>query len=496
MSAPTCTDCATATAALVAQLQAELDAASTCETTVTLTAATATAVATLDTDCAAATCSAYATTATSAGVYTVYNFDLPVHAMVDALLFGKQMAAAVASTCDTSRRCVTRSDVWSDVTLTQVDKLGTKADLYQWHAWFTLLSQYAEAALRVNGYNAQTAARALSQVALDEDYQRDRLDTRIDAQRREDVLDAATECPRACQAAADAAYERQAAHDRDGAASGRIGRSHRKRGRECGDEDDDDGFTSYGRQRRKRARIFVPIDRKPKSGFDHLLDDVAFERDCQRLEADVAEVASRKRGVQRAQLLAKNVRDVLQHASGAFARMLALVDAFLREWEAADFAAAGCAGSVTSCTLPTTGTGCDLTLYTCPTVTVTGPPLSRRLAFQQQLKAQLLDLRTFMSRQYVDGTVALCENRCDGYGAYYPHFNYVVSDCVRGATVASGDAFWTDAQTHVTQRGVCVARAVVSKTSAWAEGTVVTKETVRAYIQALERAGAVMGLCG
>ena len=101
-----------------------------------------------------------------------------------------------------------------------------------------------------------------------------------------------------------------------------------------------------------------------------------------------------------------------------------------------------------------------------------------------------------VSRQYVDGAVALCENRCDGYGAYYPHFNYVVSDCVRGATVASGDAFWTDAQTHVTQRGVCVARAVVSKTSAWAEGTVVTKETVRAYIQALERAGAVMGLCG
>ena len=35
----------------------------------------------------------------------------------------------------------------------------------------------------------------------------------------------------------------------------------------------------------------------------------------------------------------------------------------------------------------------------------------------------------------------------------------------------------------------------MSKTSAWAEGTVVTKETVRAYIQALERAGAVMGLC-
>ena len=87
--------------------------------------------------------------------------------MVDALLFGKQMAAAVASTCDPAKACCARSDVWSSVTLTQVDKLSTKADLYQWHAWFTLLSQYAEAALRVNGYNAQTAARALSQVALD-----------------------------------------------------------------------------------------------------------------------------------------------------------------------------------------------------------------------------------------------------------------------------------------------------------------------------------------
>lgn len=486
------TTCAPAATALAVQLRAELDAASTCESTVTLSAATPPLVAAADTACPVTACSGWSTTA---AIHTVYNFDLPVHAMVDALLFGTSMAPPPSTTSDGCPR----SAVWSSIALPRIDLLASTADLYTWHAWFTLLSQYVTEALRVNGYNVQTAARALDQVQLDADWQRERLDARVDAQRAEDVLDAAAECPRACQAAADRAFSDQAAGERGGAGSG----SHRGRDRDRDrygarkrrrdDSDADDQGCAGGRARRKRARVFVPLDRRSKSGFDHLLADVTYERDCKRLEADLDEVDRRRRGVQRAQLLAKNVRDVLQHASGAFARLLALVDGFLREWEAADLAAAAYAGSATTC--GTVGTACTTTAYTCPTITVRGPSLGRRMQFQQQFKAHLVDLRTFMSRQYVDGSIAMCENRCDGYGAYYPHFNYVVGDCPRPTAVTPGDAFWTDAAEQVSARGHRVVRAVVTKATDWVDGTVVDKANVQAYEQALRRAAAVMGVC-
>lgn len=469
---PSC-DCTTTTNQLISDLQSQLDNASSCEATVTITNATADAIVALQQDCVVDT---NIVSSTSSCVHTVYNFDLPVHAMVDALLFGKAMSNAVSSPCaSSSQTCCSRSAVWSSIDLTQIDRLSStngKTTLYNWYAWFSLLSQYIINAIELNTYNVQMVQRALDQINIDEEYQRAQMDTRIETQRREDCLDAAVECPTACRTAANRAYEQQAVEERDGVSSGRIGynhRSDRKRRRDDGN-DDDDGFTSYGRQRRKRARIHIPLNRRRKSEFDHLLDDVSFERDCARIETNLSEIESRKQGIQRAQQLAKNIRDVLQHASGCVAQILALIDSFLNEWR------------LHECSY---GSGMDST----------GPPLSRRLAFQQQFKTMLLDFRTFMSRQYIDGTVALCENRCNGYGAYYPHFNYVVSDCIQRGTVVNGQQFWSDAQSHVVRHGTFLARKVYQQVSTWTEGTVVPKEHVRNYIHALERAHASMALC-
>lgn len=465
-------DCITTTNQLISELNTQLENASPCEATVTISNSTANAIVDLEQNCVVDT---NLIQSTSSCVHTVYNFDLPVHAVADALLFGKSMSNAVSSPCATSSQtCCSRSSVWSSIDLTQIDRINStngKTSLYNWYAWFSLLSQYISNATELNTYNIQMVQRAFEQINIDKEYQLSQMDTRIETQRREDCLDAAVECPTACQVAANKAYEQQAVDERDGVSSGRFGynyRNDRKRKRDdtC---DDEDSFTSYGRQRRKRARIHIPLNRRRKSDFDHLLDDVSFERDCTRMETNLAEIESRKKGILRAQQLAKNIRDVLQHASGSVAQILALIDSFLNEWR----------------------------LHECAyqsELDNAGPPLNRRLAFQQQFKTMLLDFRTFMSRQYIDGTVALCENRCSGYGAYYPHFNYVVSDCIQRGTVVNGNQFWTDAQSHIIRHGKFLARKVYQQVCSWTEGAVVSKEHVRNYIHVLERADALMAL--
>lgn len=465
-------DCTTTTNQLISDLRTQLENASSCEATVTITTSTANSIVSLEQNCVVDT---QLVQSTSSCVHTVYNFDLPVHAMADALLFGKSMSNAVSSPCaSSSQTCCSRSSVWSSIDLTQIDRLSStngKTTLYNWYAWFSLLSKYIINATELNSYNVQMVQRALDQIHIDEEYQRAQMDTRIETQRREDCLDAAVECPTACQAAANQAYEHQAVKERDGVSSGRFGYNHRNDRKRKRDDtrDDEDGFASFGRQRRKRARIYIPLNRKHKSDFDHLLDDVSFERDCARIETNLAEIESRKKGIQRAQQLAKNIRDVLQHANGCVAQILALINSFMNEWR------------LHECMY---GYGLDNT----------GAPLSRRLAFQQQFKTMLLDFRTFMSRQYIDGTVALCENRCNGYGAYYPHFNYVVSDCIQRGTVVNGHQFWTDAQSHVVRHGTFLARKVYQQVCSWTVDTVVSKEHVRKYIHALERAHAFMAL--
>lgn len=464
-------DCTTTTNQLISELNTQLDNASLCEATITITNSTAATIVDLEQNCVVDT---QLVQSTSSCVYTVYNFDLPVHAMVDALLFGKSMSNAVSSPCaSSSHTCCSRSSVWSSIDLTQIDHLSStngKTTLYNWYAWFSLLSQYIINATELNTYNVQMVQRALDQINIDEEYQRAQMDTRIETQRREDCLDAAVECPTACQVAANQAYTQQAVEERDGVSSGRFGYNHRSdRKRRRNDNDDEDGFTLYGRQRRKRTRIHIPLNRKRKSDFDHLLDDVSFERDCARIETNLSEIESRKKGIQRAQQLAKNIRDVLQHANGCVAQILALIDSFLNEWQ------------LNACMY---GSGLDNT----------GPPLSRRMAFQQQFKTMLLDFRTFMSRQHIDGTIALCENRCNGYGEYYPHFNYVVSDCIQRGTVVNGNQFWTDAQSHVVRYGKILARKVYQQVCSWTQGAVVSKEHVRNYIHTLERAHAFMAL--
>ena len=144
-------DCTTTTNQLISDLRTQLENASSCEATVTITTSTANSIVSLEQNCVVDT---QLVQSTSSCVHTVYNFDLPVHAMADALLFGKSMSNAVSSPCaSSSQTCCSRSSVWSSIDLTQIDRLSStngKTTLYNWYAWFSLLSKYIINATELN----------------------------------------------------------------------------------------------------------------------------------------------------------------------------------------------------------------------------------------------------------------------------------------------------------------------------------------------------------
>jgi hypothetical protein len=238
---------------------------------------------------------------------------------------------------------------------------------------------YVQNALQTNQLNKDNAIGALEQLQLEIKFSKKDIQAHTLNQQQEDILDAVVECPRACAAAAQQEYEDQAAYERSG------------RARKYGE------VVCSQRTRRKKRHIYIPIDRKPKTDLQHYLTDCRYESTQTDLKQRLDTLEERFSNIQKMQVLAKNIRDVLIKAACTFDHILNHIKLFIDDWV------------------------CALEYQP------NGPSITRKLKFQSQFKVQLLDLKTFMTSQTMDGSLLLCENRQGGRFQYA--FPYAVNDC-------------------------------------------------------------------
>lgn len=361
----------------------------------------------LTTDCATSACGTTTSLAhpLTQSIDRVHNFDLPIEPTIEMLF---RCADTSTTTSPTTTSTAFACSGWltqmqaaeaAATTLPRIDGLSStvQTDYVTLREWFTVLLTYTETAQQLNGYDLQMVERALTHVNGNEQRAVDAMRTLIADHRHDARLQAAVDAPEACARALRDAYNAQAA-----------------RMVTTDDEEDDTCHAVPFRRplKRKRKRLFVPLHRRRKDGFDHALDGMRFRQQRSRAQQRIDEVRGRKRGVERAQLLGRAIRDVLLHANASFAKLRTLVAQLLHEW---DTLREQC---------------CD------PSASL---PFARRMTFQRALKTQLLDLRAYMQRQYVDGKIALCQTptKKTRRGYYYDVFRYRVGGCLPSTTNSS-----------------------------------------------------------
>ena len=362
-------------------------------------------------------------------MYVVYNFDIPVNRMYNVLVNGND---------DSIKPCVCdpTPHAWPLFDLPPIDNLCNDiAPLYTWYAWFTIMKVYVQNALQTNQVNKDNAGGALEQVQFEINFSKKDIQTHRLHQQKEDMLDAAAECPQACMAVAQQEFEDQAAYERSG------------RARKYGD------VVCSQRKRRKKRHIYIPIDRKPKSDLQHYLTDCTYERKQTDLKRRVSHLEERYSNIEKMQVLAKNIRDVLIKASCTFDHILNNLKIFIDDWICA--------------------------LEYLPN----GPSITRKLEFQRQFKVQLLDLKTFMTTQTMDGCLLLGENRQGGLFKY--SFPYAVNDCNLFQKITAPTVFIHQAKMTVKEHGFNILKSFIPVLTTLEVDEHIDAEDIQQYLSKL-----------
>lgn len=348
----------------------------------------------LTTACATtAACSAVTTptisTLLACSIRRVHNVDLPIESMCRVLFRGELS--------DPPGNCPVPTDLtglWGEqltatgIVLPRIDGLSSSdpSDYWVLRNWFYLLDTYASTARQLNRYDLLRVERAVTEIRTSIEFAERDMDQFYADQRESDRLQAAVDCPEACARAVEEAYAQEA---RERVLARRSADSSARDNIRC-------------RPRRRTQRLYIPLDRSPMSDFDHLLNDIGFDNDAARANENLATLRLRQKGIRRAQLLAVRIGEILAHCQRVFGQLCTLVDQLLLQWS----------NHRLLCGLPDAPLG-----------------LTQKLAFQRPLKALLLDVRTYMRQQVVEG-VALGQQRCNHGGlGYIAWFGYQISDC-------------------------------------------------------------------
>jgi hypothetical protein len=371
--------------------------------------------------------------------YRLHNFDLPVHTFCDFVFRGHS----------TDVSTIPKSALWKSVfdnmgTIPpRIDTLSsTSPDEYQLLlVWTTLLQNYVSTAQTVNTNDAEMVELAHIALCNDKQYFQDQLDTLCEDQSHEDALQDAVDNPTACKELY-AQERKQHAHERLQA---------KKRGKRCST---------------RRHTMHVPLNRASMQCYEHALVDSRYLQEQKEWQRKLDDNRVLLHNVEQKRLLGKTIGSVLCQATSSLHRMSQLIRSFIEEWK--------------QCVLM-----CG----------VTEMPLMRRLAFQQQLKTTLFDLRALMRQQHTSNT-ALCENRCDSVLTYYPFFNYSTSSCYVPLASTTSEAFVLEAtQTlHAYNTEQCVLREM--NRSVLQVGAVVTKRDAFQVMEKLMRWKYILLLCG
>lgn len=371
--------------------------------------------------------------------YRLHNFDLPVHTFCDFVFRGHSTDVSI----------IPKSAVWKSIfdnmgTIPpRIDTLSpTSPDEYQLLlVWTTLLQNYVSTAQTVNSNDANMVEMAYQALCNDKQYFQDQLDTLCEDQSNEDVLQDVVDDPKA--------YKELYAQERKEHAHERL--QAKKRGKRCST---------------RRHTMLVPLNRTSMQCYEHTLVDSRHYHEQKEWQRKLDDNRVLVQNVEQKRLLGKTIGSVLCQAKSSLNRMTQLIQSFLEEWK--------------QCVLM-----CG----------VTEMPLMRRMAFQQQLKTTLFDMRALMRQQHTSNT-ALCENRCGSVLTYYPFFNYSTSSSYVPLASTTSEAFVLQAtqtlRAYSTEQ--CVLREM--NRSVLQAGSVVTKREALLVLERLMRWKYILLLCG
>lgn len=312
------------------------------------------------------------TSSVSGRAYRLHNFDLPIQTFCEFVFRG--------ATADVTS--IRTTPLWkkyfenTSTTPPRIDTLSPTStdEYYLLLAWCKLFQHYVTTAQRVNRNDANVVEMAYQALENDEQYYKDQLDTLYTNQSHDDMLQDIVDNPRACKEVY-AQERRQHARER---------LQTQKRGQRCAS---------------KKPTMYVPLNRSAMQCYEHTLMDASFQQEQREWQRKLDDNHVLMQSVEQKRLLGQTIGSALCQSLASLHRMAQLIQSFIDEWQ--------------QCT------------QMCAVVEM---PLMRRMAFQQQLKSTLFDLRA-MIRQQRTNNIALGENRCDSATKYYPFFNYSTSSC-------------------------------------------------------------------
>jgi hypothetical protein len=152
-------------------------------------------------------------------------------------------------------------------------------------------------------------------------------------------------------------------------------------------------------RRKKKRKPFRPLNYREKDEFDLYLSDMHYRRARRNLNHDAKTLQECLDSLERARLIAHNIREIAEHVRQRFQQMA-----------------------------QQTHTTLSIALQHACAQTVPGddealPDIHEITALKNTLKTHLLDLHNFMSVQFLDTHIALGHDR----GTYYPQFAYCMS---------------------------------------------------------------------